>query len=102
LRAVLILVAWTLVTATGATSATAERYAVYQPLLLPPQGVGCYWYRGVQYCSRYCYWEIDGYRYCQRRARDAVSQAPYPLILLPPPSDVSGKKAIRRNGRPLK
>lgn len=41
-----------------------------------PQGVGCYWYRGELNCSRYCYWEIDGYRYCTRRLRNAHSQAP--------------------------
>lgn len=41
-----------------------------------PQGVGCYWFRGNLNCSRYCYWEIDGYRYCTRRLRDAHSQAP--------------------------
>jgi hypothetical protein len=41
-----------------------------------PQGVGCYWFRGNLNCSRYCYWEIDGYRYCTRRLRDAYSQAP--------------------------
>jgi hypothetical protein len=45
-----------------------------------PEGVGCYWHRGQLFCSRYCYWEIDGYRYCQRRVRDAISQAP-PLLL---------------------
>jgi hypothetical protein len=41
-----------------------------------PQGVGCYWFRGRLNCSRYCYWEIDGYRYCTRRLRDAHTQAP--------------------------
>ncbi|MET0653873.1 MAG: hypothetical protein ABWY63_15275 [Hyphomicrobiaceae bacterium] len=41
-----------------------------------PQGVGCYWFRGNLNCSRYCYWEIDGHRYCTRRLRDAHSQAP--------------------------
>src|SRR5262245_50061727 len=45
-----------------------------------PEGVGCYWYHGQLYCSRYCYWEIDGYRYCHPRLGSAVSQAP-PLLL---------------------
>ena len=45
-----------------------------------PEGVGCYWYGGQLYCNRYCYWEIDGYRYCQPRLGNAVSQAP-PLLL---------------------
>lgn len=43
-------------------------------------GVGCYWYRGRRHCSRYCYLEVDGIRYCQRRERDAVSQAPFSLF----------------------
>jgi hypothetical protein len=50
-----------------------------------PQGVGCYWYRGNLYCSRYCYWEIDGYRYCRRRADEAFSQAPPPIYAPYPP-----------------
>jgi hypothetical protein len=45
-----------------------------------PEGVGCYWYRGQYFCNRYCYWEVDGYRYCQRRLEAATSQAP-PLLL---------------------
>jgi hypothetical protein len=45
-----------------------------------PEGVGCYWYRGQYFCNRYCYWEVDGYRYCQRRLEEATSQAP-PLLL---------------------
>jgi hypothetical protein len=45
-----------------------------------PQGVGCYWFRGRLNCSRYCYWEIDGYRYCTSRLRDAHTQAPELLV----------------------
>ena len=45
-----------------------------------PEGQGCYWYGGQLYCNRYCYWEIDGYRFCQRRLDTAISQAP-PLLL---------------------
>ena len=45
-----------------------------------PEGAGCYWHYGQLFCNRYCYWEIDGYRYCQRRVGDAVSQAP-PVLL---------------------
>jgi hypothetical protein len=44
---------------------------------LGPEGVGCYWYRQHQYCARYCYVEVDGYRYCREEQRDAYSQAPY-------------------------
>jgi hypothetical protein len=45
-----------------------------------PEGQGCYWFGGQLYCSRYCYWEIDGYRYCHRRLGAAISQAP-PVLL---------------------
>jgi hypothetical protein len=39
---------------------------------------GCYWRRGVRYCSSYCYLEIDGNRYCNRRESEAVPQGdPY-------------------------
>lgn len=39
-----------------------------------PEAAGCYFSRGHMYCGRYCYWEINGRRYCQRRARDAYPQ----------------------------
>jgi hypothetical protein len=39
---------------------------------------GCYWRRGVRYCSSYCYQEINGNRYCNRRESEAVPQGdPY-------------------------
>ncbi len=44
--------------------------------LPPPEARGCYYYRGRRYCGAYCYWEVNGKRYCQRRERDAYSQAP--------------------------
>lgn len=36
---------------------------------------GCYWRRGERYCSRYCYIEVNGKRYCSQRQREAVPQA---------------------------
>lgn len=51
------------------------------------EGIGCYWERGRQFCSRYCYVEVDGRRYCTERARDAHSQAPadeLPAMILSP------------------
>lgn len=36
---------------------------------------GCYYFRGRRHCSRYCYWEYNGHRYCQERARYAYPQA---------------------------
>lgn len=64
-----------------APAACADPAVVYLPAPPPHQGVGCYFYRGARYCSRYCYWEVDGFRYCQPRASEAVSQAPYPLLI---------------------
>lgn len=54
---------------------------------------GCYWRKGQRICSRYCYWETDGYRYCQDKERYAFPQGdpwfaaspPEPPIYLRPP-----------------
>lgn len=35
---------------------------------------GCYWVRGRRYCGRYCYWEVNGRRYCHDRERLAEPQ----------------------------
>lgn len=49
-------------------------------LLLPPlEAKGCYYYRQHRYCGRYCYYEANGMRYCQPRAREAYPQAPIEL-----------------------
>lgn len=47
--------------------------------IVPPEAAGCYFIRGERYCGRYCYWEINGKRYCQPRARDAWPQAEFYL-----------------------
>lgn len=39
------------------------------------EGRGCYYDRGEEYCGAYCYWEINGKRYCTQRLRHAHSQA---------------------------
>ena len=57
-------------------------------------GVGCYWHRGRHYCNRYCYREVDGYTFCQRRLRDAGSQAPPPIEFYP--WDAEQRRAKRR------
>ena len=62
----------------GADDAAAEarRIQPYPLAVLPPtEGRGCYYDRGREYCGSYCYWEINGKRYCQPRLRDAHSQA---------------------------
>ena len=43
--------------------------------LPPTEARGCYYDRGEEFCGSYCYWEVNGKRYCQRRLRDAHSQA---------------------------
>jgi hypothetical protein len=75
MRKLLPVIAALLGLAANAASATAQYFAA--PGL--PQGVGCYWHRGVHYCNRYCYQEVDGYWFCQPRLRDATSQAPPPV-----------------------
>src|SRR5262245_49733817 len=64
-------------------------------------GRGCYWFRGHHYCNRYCYLEIDGYHYCQRRLFDAGSQAAAPVVVPPPPYGYTPPPhAGRRYGAP--
>jgi hypothetical protein len=66
----------------AATAAQAQHFErQYRPQpsyaeLPPAEARGCYYYRGRRYCGAYCYWEVNGKRYCQRRERDAYSQAP--------------------------
>jgi hypothetical protein len=58
--------------------------APYVAAVVPdgPEGVGCYWERGRMFCSRYCYVEVDGHRFCRHRPHEAHSQAP--VYELPP------------------
>lgn len=58
--------------------AKSERYKWRKERYAPvvTEARGCYWFRGRLYCSRYCYTEVNGYRYCQERAWNAVPQAP--------------------------
>lgn len=73
----LIVSLWTaaLFTSTFA-EAQYRRLAPIAGELPPTEGRGCYFYRGRQICGRYCYWEVNGKRYCRQRERDAYSQAP--------------------------
>lgn len=52
--------------------------------VFPTEARGCYYRRGREYCGRYCYIELNGRRYCQERRRDAVPQASFDEIWLPP------------------
>ncbi|MGQ0672487.1 MAG: hypothetical protein ACT4N2_06345 [Hyphomicrobium sp.] len=52
---------------------------------LPPlDAAGCYYYRGREWCGRYCYYEVNGKRYCQRWKRDAHPQAEVEVEYLEP------------------
>lgn len=68
-----------------AIAGSRHRAERYDPVV-SPGGVGCYWHRQRHYCARYCYIEVDGYRYCTERAREAHTQAPvdYPPVVLWP------------------
>jgi hypothetical protein len=77
MRTTLLTIAALLLSAGVAGPSQAQPYGhPYPRAVQVPQGVGCYWFRGRLNCSRYCYWEIDGHRYCTRRLRDARTQAP--------------------------
>ena len=97
--AILASLALAAIICTSATTALASDITVGGPSAPGQAGFwgdqrGCYWRRGVRHCSQYCYWEIDGRRYCQDRERIAVPQGnawfvpypPEPPIYLRPPS----------------
>ena len=67
--------------------AGTTRRAINGPALSDaPEGIGCYWYRQRMTCSRYCYIEVDGHRFCREHTHGAHSQAPpsdQPIILSP-------------------
>ncbi len=53
----------------------APRVASGLPIVIgETQGVGCVWYRQRLDCSRYCYVEVNGKRYCREREREAHPQ----------------------------
>ena len=64
--------------AAGTTVAEARSFRSPPPVIveLPPlEAKGCYYYRGERHCGSYCYWEVNGRRYCQQREREAFPQA---------------------------
>ena len=68
-----------LLTSAAATEAREPRPLRRAPNYPVPAGeaVGCYWERGRQFCGRYCYWEVNGRRYCQSREARATPQGAY-------------------------
>ena len=95
-RTMLLAVAVLLLAATAPAQAQGPPFGYPYPRAQVPQGVGCYWFRGNLNCSRYCYWEIDGNRYCTRRLRNAHSQAPDVVVGGYPPYEP------HRRARPAK
>ena len=85
LSALIALIPW------SDASAYATRRVINAPVVaaIPdgPEGVGCYFERGRTFCSRYCYIEVDGHRFCRHRTHEAHSQAPVdelpPIVLTP-------------------
>jgi hypothetical protein len=84
--------------------ATAE--AQHCEPAMPPgkvYGVGCHWFGGHRYCSRYCYLEVDGYYYLPT-ATERCRLAGRPLVIVdPPPSRharPTGPRAWRRYDPP--
>lgn len=72
-RAVVLLV---MSIATGVSAEEIRRLPSRVAVLPETEKVGCYWYRQREFCTRYCYWEVNGKRYCREREREAFSQAP--------------------------
>lgn len=58
----------------AADSVRRPVYAAPYAYASEPEKVGCYWYRQRETCSRYCYREVDGRRFCQERKREAYPQ----------------------------
>jgi len=52
----------------------------------PAEPEGCYWFEGKHYCARYCYWEVDGRRFCREEKELAVPQGPMPEVVAIPES----------------
>ena len=80
-----ILAALAILTAAPQVSAeTIRRPRIVVVALPETEAVGCYWKHGRQFCSRYCYWEVNGRRYCHDRAREAYPQGPAPELYYEP------------------
>ncbi len=71
-------------TADAGHSRGTERSAIYGRDWYYGDQRGCYWERGQRYCSRYCYWEVDGHRYCRERPRHARPQGDIRFVPYPP------------------
>lgn len=84
--------------APAASNARSLRTPVV-PGLAPLESKGCYYYRGEQRCGNYCYWEVNGRRYCQQREFEAYPQAdPLDEVLVndPGPARRAGHAHSRR------
>lgn len=61
---------------------------------------GCYWARGQRHCSQYCYWEVDGRRYCQTRESLAWPSGNPDYRKVPPEPPIYGRAPHRRQSGP--
>ena len=86
MRGLILFVLIASVPATSCFATSARRAKPASIVALPvvvdgPEAIGCYWERGRSFCSRYCYVEVNGFRYCQERPHQAWPQAP--LVEIP-------------------
>ena len=84
MRQAILVVLAVLAAAPQAAAETIRRQRVVIVTLPDTEAVGCYWKLGRRFCSRYCYWEVNGRRYCHERAREAYPQGPPPEIYFEP------------------
>ena len=61
-----------------ASADSIRRSRIVVEAMSETEGVGCYWKLGRRFCSLYCYWEVNGRRYCHVREREATPQGPPP------------------------
>ena len=73
--ALALLIALVPLSSAGAQSPRRAAVPTVVAIKEAPEGIGCTWYRQRMTCSRYCYIEVDGHRFCRERAREAHSQA---------------------------
>lgn len=80
---ILVMLALFVVTPNAAAD-TFRRPRIVMGAMPEPEGVACYWKHGRSYCSRYCYREVNGRRYCEIDERQAYPQGPLPVIVYQP------------------
>jgi hypothetical protein len=81
MRKIGILTAALIALSSTATLADPYRMRIEGPEPGPAPSVGCYWMDGERYCSRYCYIEVNGVRYCRDDSPMAAVPQGRPLAI---------------------